>query len=52
VLGDDLTFVEYLYKDLDWTNGAEAAIMAESHDNSVLLPGSGTGTLSVPSNSK
>ena len=44
VLSDQLTFVEYLYKDLQWANDAEAQVMAEDEESSFALPGSHTGS--------
>uniref|UniRef100_A0A914UMS4 Uncharacterized protein n=1 Tax=Plectus sambesii TaxID=2011161 RepID=A0A914UMS4_9BILA len=41
-IGDNVTFVHFLYKDLLWSDGAEAVIMSDDAANSVALPGSGT----------
>uniref|UniRef100_A0AC34PZ99 Uncharacterized protein n=1 Tax=Panagrolaimus sp. JU765 TaxID=591449 RepID=A0AC34PZ99_9BILA len=40
--GEELTFTMLLYKDLVWTEGAEAGIMTTDKTNSIHLPGSGT----------
>uniref|UniRef100_A0A1I7WSV0 NIDO domain-containing protein n=1 Tax=Heterorhabditis bacteriophora TaxID=37862 RepID=A0A1I7WSV0_HETBA len=39
---DRLTFVELLYKDMTWGDGAEAGIITNDLSGSVTLPGSGT----------
>uniref|UniRef100_A0A915E034 Uncharacterized protein n=1 Tax=Ditylenchus dipsaci TaxID=166011 RepID=A0A915E034_9BILA len=39
---EDISFVEFLYKDLVWSDGAEAGIMTFDKTNSIHLPGSGT----------
>uniref|UniRef100_A0A1I8ASX4 Nidogen n=1 Tax=Steinernema glaseri TaxID=37863 RepID=A0A1I8ASX4_9BILA len=39
---ENKTFAQLLYKDLPWSDGAEAGIMSADKTNSVLLPGSGT----------
>uniref|UniRef100_A0A183UWS7 EGF-like domain-containing protein n=1 Tax=Toxocara canis TaxID=6265 RepID=A0A183UWS7_TOXCA len=41
-LHENITFVQMLYKDLPWSDGAEAGIMSFDESNSILLPGSGT----------
>ncbi|KAI6188477.1 EGF-like domain-containing protein [Aphelenchoides besseyi] len=38
----DLTYVQFLYKELIWSNNAEAGIMTLDKSNSIQLPGSGT----------
>jgi hypothetical protein len=37
-----MTFVQFLYRDIQWSEDAEAGIMAPDKANSILLPGSGT----------
>ncbi|KAK0417416.1 hypothetical protein QR680_012996 [Steinernema hermaphroditum] len=39
---ENRTFAQLLYKDLPWSEGAEAGIMSADKTNSILLPGSGT----------
>ncbi|KAI1729936.1 nidogen-like domain-containing protein [Ditylenchus destructor] len=39
---ESVTFAEFLYKDLLWSEGAEAGIMTIDKTNSIHLPGSGT----------
>ncbi|TKR78276.1 hypothetical protein L596_019108 [Steinernema carpocapsae] len=39
---ENKTFAQFLYKDLPWSDGAEAGIMSADKTNSILLPGSGT----------
>lgn len=45
VVSDDLTFVEYLYSDIQWADNAEAQVMAQQYEESYMLPGSHTGSL-------
>ncbi|PIO72413.1 Nidogen-like protein [Teladorsagia circumcincta] len=39
---EKMTFAQMLYKDMQWGDGAEAAIMTNDISSSVSLPGSGT----------
>ncbi|KAL3097761.1 hypothetical protein niasHS_000496 [Heterodera schachtii] len=39
---ENMTFVQFLYRDIAWSEGAEAGIMAPDKSSSILLPGSGT----------
>jgi len=39
---ENQTFVEFLYRDIQWSEDAEAGIMAPDKANSIALPGSGT----------
>ncbi|VDK77067.1 unnamed protein product [Anisakis simplex] len=39
---ENMTFVHLLYRDLPWSEGAEAGIMSFDEANSIMLPGSGT----------
>ncbi|CEF68605.1 Epidermal growth factor-like domain and EGF-like calcium-binding domain and Nidogen, extracellular domain and Green fluorescent protein-like domain-containing protein [Strongyloides ratti] len=43
--GDDVTYAHILYKDISWSENAEAGIISSEKDSFVLLPGSGVDRL-------
>uniref|UniRef100_A0A0N5A1S3 Epidermal growth factor n=1 Tax=Parastrongyloides trichosuri TaxID=131310 RepID=A0A0N5A1S3_PARTI len=53
--GSDVTYAHMIYKDINWSDGAEAGIMPSDRDSFVVLPGSGIdglGQLASTSNIK
>uniref|UniRef100_A0A0K0FXV9 Epidermal growth factor-like domain-containing protein n=1 Tax=Strongyloides venezuelensis TaxID=75913 RepID=A0A0K0FXV9_STRVS len=44
--GNDVTYAHIIYKNISWSNGAEAGVISNNKDSFVTLPGSGVNGLS------